>query len=102
MDAHEAFRQLATTVAGDDWSPALPDIPMFDVDGKFRSPREVCQLASGASDKLQDDVVGVLLGEMRDYKLRETLGKDRSYATAANCLLKWMEGRIATYKRRLS
>lgn len=55
---------------------------MFDVDGKFRSPREVCQLASGASDKLQDDVVGVLLGEMRDYKLRETLGKDPSYATA--------------------
>jgi hypothetical protein len=86
VNARQAFLQLVVAVANNDWSPALPDIPMVDVDGEFRTPREVCQLASGLPDKLEDEVVGVLLGEMRDQKLCETLGKDRSYGPAGERL----------------
>lgn len=100
MNARDAFCQLVTVMAFGDWSPALPDIQKIDVGGTFHTSPEICQLASSISEELPDDILGMLLTEMADQKIRETLGKDRTFATGAVCLLNWLEGRIASYQRR--
>lgn len=101
MNERQAFCAVVLAFAYKDWSPAAPDEPTLDVNGKARTPRQICRLVSGILDKLPDEVVGALIMEMRDRELRKALGKDRTYRTGADCLLKWMERRVEAYQQRI-
>jgi len=77
------------------WSPSLPDQKAIPVDQKLRSIPEVCALVESFDDWLPRDVYDTLFHQMHfgSEDLGQELGKSRTYATAARCLLKLIERR---------
>ena len=82
-----------------DWSPALPDQRAITVDRTLRSIREVCAFVDGFDDPIPDDLYRALCFKMHlgSDALKEKLGKNSTYATAASCLLEMLERRVAAY-----
>ena len=77
------------------WSPSLPDQKAILVDQELRSIPEVCALVESFDDWLPHDVYDTLFHQMHfgSEDLGQELGKSRTYATAARCLLKLIERR---------
>jgi len=102
MDERSDYRKAfdeAVLYFNSDWSPALPDQKVITIDRTLRSIREVCALVDGFDDRISDDLYRALCLKMHlgSDALKEKLGKNRTYATAASCLLEMLERRVAAY-----
>jgi hypothetical protein len=62
---HEAFGEAVFKIESPEWSPAFPDKDTFEVDGQFRTIRQVCELVKDDGAELPDLIIGILMGAMR-------------------------------------
>jgi hypothetical protein len=82
----------------DKWTGEKRSTPV-EVDGKYRTIREVCWLLKRDTGELPDIIVGELMKAMRgDRRLLQQLGRTRTYATGSQCLLELLEERVRTFK----
>ena len=80
---------------------AFPDNDTFEVEGKYRTIREVCELVKDDDEILPDPTVGNLMRAMHgDLRLIEKLGQSRTYATGSRCLLDLSNDRVATFQTK--
>jgi hypothetical protein len=96
----EAFRQAVALYR--DFDPALREqTSLVSLDQKPYSICEVCRLVGGFSDPLPEGLLARLFSYMHaeHMELERDLAKNRSYATAARCLLKLIEDRRVTHQR---
>jgi hypothetical protein len=99
VDRREAFHAAVIKFRSPEWSPAFPDTDTVEVDGKYRTIREVCWLLKRDTGELPDIIVGELMKAMRgDRRLLQQLGRTRTYATGSQCLLELLEERVRTFK----
>jgi hypothetical protein len=99
MDRREAFRAAVIKFVSPEW--AFPDNDTFEVEGKYRTIREVCELVKDDDEVLPDPTVGDLMWAMHgDLRLIEKLGQSRTYATGSRCLLDLLNDRVATFQAK--
>jgi hypothetical protein len=94
MDRREAFCAAVIKFLSPEWSPASPDNDTFEVDGKYQTIRQICELVKDDSEELPDRIVGEFMQAMDDRRLRELL---RTYATGSQYLSELLEDRVRTY-----
>jgi hypothetical protein len=91
----DAFHRVVATWG--DWSFGGRE-PMLLVEGRELSVSDLCRAVVDCSGELPEPLFDVLCSEIihDDHpRLKEALGADRSYATAARCLLELANERIA-------
>ena len=99
MGRREAFCAAVIKFRSPEWSPAFPDNDTFEVDGKYRTIREVCGLVMDDAGELPDPIVGELMSAMHgDQRLLKLLGRSRMYATGSQCLSELLEDRVKTFQ----
>jgi hypothetical protein len=101
MNRQEAFCEAVMKFQSPEWSPAFPDNDTFEVDGQYRTIRQVCELVKSDSAELPDLIAGRLMGAMRgDRRLLELLGPSRTYANGSKCLLALLDDRVTSFRTR--
>ena len=101
MDRREAFHAAVIKFRSPEWSPAFPDTDTVEVDGKYRTIREVCWLLKSDTGELPDVIVGALMRAMRgDPRLLQQLSRTRTYAIGSQCLLDLLDDRIRAFKAK--
>jgi len=99
MDRREAFRAAVIKFVSPKW--AFPDNDTFEVEGKFRTVREVCELVKDDDEALPDPTVGDLMWALHgDLRLIEKLGQSRTFATGSRCLLDLLNDRAANFQAK--
>jgi hypothetical protein len=94
MDRREAFCAAVIKFLSTEWSPASPDNDTFEVDGKYQTIRQICELVKDDSEEMPDRIVGEFMQAMGDRRLRALL---RTYATGSQYLSELLEDRVRTY-----
>ena len=78
------------------WTFGAPE-PNITVDQGFVPISTVCRRVDVFTDPLPDEVFNALYFLNTQRQLKEKLGAERTYATAAQCLLKLIEDRNAEW-----
>ena len=96
MDEPEAFWAAVSKFTSPEWSPAFAHQPMFDVEGKYLTIRQVCELVKDITEELPYLVAGEVMKAIHgDNRLIQLFAPSRTYATGSQCLLELMEDRVA-------
>jgi len=96
MDEREAFWAAVSKFTSPEWSPAFAHQPMFDVEGKYLTIRQVCELVKDITEELPYLVAGEVMKAIHgDNRLIQLFAPSRTYATGSQCLLELMEDRVA-------
>lgn len=99
----KAFDEAVRRYRDKEWNPGLPVYPRVTIDSEHFSIRVVCGLVTGFTDELPDDVLNDLRKQCMHaihWELQQTLGRDPTYGTGAQCLLELMDERETAFRQQ--